>query len=182
MFYRKKSDFSKYLKMQKINLHNNGEPAVLVHHGIVRRWRYSSLVTQRHLSLQGRRNDFGIGGGGATRKFFLIILFFKRIQFCSLVYLWFPISTDLLTYFGHISIHWSICRCFYNLKFFGLPKYWGGGQLPPPAPPCSYGHALLLAMTYQLLFSMTYDWYWYNINFKAVREKSSSLGRASQLS
>ena len=61
-----------------------------------------------------------------------IILFFKRIQFCSLVYLGFPISTDLLTYFGHISIHWSICRCFYNLEFFGLPKYWGAiAPLPP---------------------------------------------------
>ena len=27
----------------------NGEPAVLVHHGIVRRWRCGSLVTQRPL-------------------------------------------------------------------------------------------------------------------------------------
>ena len=30
---------------------NNGEPAVLVHHGIVRRWRCGSLFTQRPLSL-----------------------------------------------------------------------------------------------------------------------------------
>ena len=29
----------------------NGEPAVLIHHGIVRRWRCGSLVTQRPLSL-----------------------------------------------------------------------------------------------------------------------------------
>ena len=91
--------------------------------------------------IQGRRNDLGIGGQKnfarrSCAKFFIIKPFFKRIQFCSLVYLWFPISTDLLTYFGHISIHWSICRCFYNLEFFGLPKYWGGGgNCPPPLPP-----------------------------------------------
>ena len=37
---------------------------------------------------QGRRNDFGIeGGGGGKKKFFLITCFFKKIQFCSLVYL-----------------------------------------------------------------------------------------------
>ena len=29
----------------------NGEPAVLIHHGIVRRWRCGSLVTQRPLTL-----------------------------------------------------------------------------------------------------------------------------------
>ena len=29
----------------------NGEPALLIHHGIVRRWRCGSLVTQRPLSL-----------------------------------------------------------------------------------------------------------------------------------
>ena len=28
-----------------------------------------------------------------------------------------------------------MCRCFYNLKFFGLAKYWGGGAIAPPAPP-----------------------------------------------
>ena len=86
----------------------------------------------------------GLGGGGAKKILRgLIILFFKRIQFCSLVYLWFPISTELLTYFSHISIHWSICRCFYNLENFGLAKYWGGGgNCPPPAPlflrPCTF--------------------------------------------
>ena len=84
------------------------------------------------LTPQGRRNDFWIGGGGAKpRKKFFNHTFFKRIQFCSLVYLWFQISAELLTYFSHISIHW---RCFYNLEFFGLAKYWGGGGNCPPAP------------------------------------------------
>ena len=78
---------------------------------------------------------FGLGGQKKfCAKFFLTTLFFKRIQFCSLVYLWFPISTELLPYLSHISIYWSISRCFYNLKFFGLAKYWGG-NCPPPLPP-----------------------------------------------
>ena len=29
---------------------------------------------------------------------------------------------------------------FLNSSFFGLVKYWGGGQLPPPSAPCSYVH------------------------------------------
>ena len=35
---------------QGANERNNGEPAVLVNHDIVRRWRCGSLVTQRPLS------------------------------------------------------------------------------------------------------------------------------------
>ena len=99
-----------------------------------------SFLSLRRCDSKAVGTIFGLGGQKkfCRAKFFLIILFFKRIQFCSLVYLGFPISTDLLTYFGHISIHWSICRCFYNLEFFGLPKYWGGNC--PPCPPCSYGH------------------------------------------
>ena len=41
--------------------------------------------------VQGRRNEFGIGGGGQKNlepcKIFFITLFFQKIQFCSLVYL-----------------------------------------------------------------------------------------------
>ena len=28
-----------------------------------------------------------------------------------------------------------MCHCFYNLEFFGLAKYWGGGNCPPCPPP-----------------------------------------------
>ena len=81
---------------------------------------------------QGHRNDIGIGG---AIFFFKSHLYFKRIQFCTLVYLWFVISTELWTYFSHISIHWFICRCFYTLEFLGLAKYGGGAIAPPPLPP-----------------------------------------------
>ena len=37
--------------LEFVNKFNNGEPAVLIHHGIVRRWRCGSLVTQRPPSL-----------------------------------------------------------------------------------------------------------------------------------
>ena len=111
---------------------------------------------------QGRRNDFGIGGAKkifarrSRAKFFLITLSFKRIQFCSVVYLWFPISTELLTYFSHISIHWSKCRCFYNLEFFGLAKYWGGNC--PPAPPVPTA-----------MHSRIFRWLWRNIVHQTSR-------------
>ena len=39
------------LRTLSSRLFTNGEPAVLIHHGIVRRWRCGSLVTQRPLSL-----------------------------------------------------------------------------------------------------------------------------------
>ena len=46
----------------------------------------------------------GLGGGGGD--LLQSHLYFKRIQFCTLVYLRFPISTELLTYFSHMAIHW----------------------------------------------------------------------------
>ena len=33
---------------------------------------------------------------------------------------------------------------FLNSNFFWLVKYWGGAIAPPPLPPCSYGHVLVL--------------------------------------
>ena len=42
----------------------------------------------------------GLGGGG------ILHFHFKRIQFCTLVFLWFPIFTELWDYFSRIdSIH-----------------------------------------------------------------------------
>ena len=38
-------------KRLNVTCRPNGEPAVLIHHGIARRWRCGSLVTQRPLSL-----------------------------------------------------------------------------------------------------------------------------------
>ena len=40
-----------YVHCYVIGWHSNGEPAVLIHHSIVCRWRCGSLVTQRRLSL-----------------------------------------------------------------------------------------------------------------------------------
>ena len=99
--------------------------------------RFASICVWYYGLFKAVGKILGLGGGEgkkyfAPRKFFFNHLFFKRIQFCSLVYLWFPISTELLTYFSHISIHWSICRYFYNLEIFGLAKYWGGNCPPVP--------------------------------------------------
>ena len=45
-------------------------------------------------------------------NFFLSLLHFKRIQFCTLVHLWFPIFTVLCAYFSLITMHWCIC-CYF---------------------------------------------------------------------
>ena len=71
---------------------------------------------------------FGLGG----KHFLILHLHIKRIQFCSLVYLWFPKFTELSVYFILIYIHLFICHYFLTLNFFGWQNIVGGGQLPPP--------------------------------------------------
>ena len=47
-------------------------------------------------------------------------LHIKRIQFSSLIYLWFPKFADLWAYFSLIAIHWFICRYFKLLILIDL--------------------------------------------------------------
>ena len=89
----------------------------------------SAKIQATVTTTQGRRN----GGGGGAKHFVRLSLFhIKRIQFCTLVYLWFPLSTD-------IAIHLFICRCFLTLKFVWLAKH-----CPPP---CSCCHATTITTT-----------------------------------
>ena len=78
-------------------------------------------------------------GWGGGQKFFISHLHVKRIHFCSLVYLWFPKSTEISVYFSLIYIHLLYVTFLY---FFWLAKYWGRG------PPCSYGHVVWLMGLY----------------------------------
>ena len=72
--------------------------------------KHVAIFRDKH---QGRRNGFGIGGGGGAKKgFFILHLHIKRIQFCSLVYLWFPKFNELSVYFILLYIHLFLCHYF----------------------------------------------------------------------
>ena len=90
---------------------------------------------------QGRRNGFGIeGGGGAKKKFaranFLYItLTYKRdtVFFISISVI--SKFTELSVYFILIYIHLFISHYFQTLNCFGWQNIGGGGNCPPAVPP-----------------------------------------------
>ena len=84
---------------------------------------------------QGRRNGFGIGG---AKK--IITLTYKKdtILFISISVIS-KINGAISLFYPYLYTLIYVLL-FLNSSFFWLAKYWGGGQLPPPLPPCSYGH------------------------------------------
>ena len=83
----------------------------------------------------------GIWRGGGGQQIWVPHLNFKGMKFRTLVYMWFPISTELWAYFSSFVIHWFM-SLFLKSLFLGGWQNIGGGQLPPcpSPPPCSYGH------------------------------------------
>ena len=93
------------------------------------------LLSTECASTQGRRNGFGIGGGGA-KQFFYITLTYKRDTFFFISISVISKFTDLSVYFILIHIHLFISHYFQTLNFFGWQNIGGGGgQLPPLPPP-----------------------------------------------
>ena len=85
--------------------------------------------------MQGRRNGFVIGGGGQNNFFFELHFHIERMRFCTLVNMWFTISTELKDILSLLTIllYTDLCVVIFKLLiFFGWQNI---GNCPPP-PPC----------------------------------------------
>ena len=81
---------------------------------------------------------WGLGGGANTILFGITLTFQKdKIVYNDIAILF--ISTKPRAYFGLIAMHWLIYPYFKTLYFWEV-----GEILPPPLPPCTYGHGYSL--------------------------------------
>ena len=99
--------YSKFGVFALITTLSNQETSVIVWDDCCIRYPWTTIGIN-----QGRRNGFVMGGGGQKKPFFELHFHIERIRFCTLVNMWFTISTELKAHFILIAIHWFICRYF----------------------------------------------------------------------